>query len=103
MIAGLCTRASADISESDLGGMVGYTIIGTYTVTGWFDKKKDGKKGDSFEGCDYHRVIILDDDKAVVCNGYGYSYSYRPRAVILSDGSSYKMVVSGHAYDVVAP
>lgn len=91
------TSAFADIT-SQLGRFVGYTIIASKTVAGYQDK--NGKKSDSFEGCEYDRVIIFDDNKILTCAGYGYQYSYRPTAIILSNGSSFKMIVGNDVYDM---
>jgi len=99
-LATLCVSASADISESDLADLKGYTILGSWTVTGWYNPNKKGEKGDSFDGCDYDRVLILDDSLSITCNEYSYSYSYRPKAVILGNGSSFKMLLGGHVYNV---
>jgi hypothetical protein len=88
----------ADISESDLADLKGYTILGSWTVTGWQDTGRNGKKGDSFEGCEHDRVIILDDSLTIKCDEYSYSYSYRPKAVILGNGSSFRMLLGGHIY-----
>lgn len=90
--------AKADISEDDLGDLKGFTVLGAWTVTGWQDSGKNGKKGDDFEGCEHDRTIILDDRLQLKCDEYSYSYSYRPKAVILTDGSSFRMLVGGHVY-----
>jgi hypothetical protein len=100
LLAAMCSGAMADISESDLADLKGYTILGSWTVTGWYDPSKDGKKGDSFDGCEYDRVIILDDSLKVTCTEYSYSYSYRPRAIIFGNGTSLKMLLGGHLYSV---
>lgn len=91
------TFAFADVT-SQLGRFVGYTIIASKTIAGYQDK--NGKRADSFEGCDYDRVIIFDDNKFLMCAGYGYLYSYRPTAIILSNGSSFKMIVGNDVYDM---
>lgn len=91
------TSAFADITNQ-LGRLVGYTIVASKAIAGYQDR--DGKKADSFEGCDYDRVIIFDDNKILTCVGYGYQYSYRPTAIILSNGSSFKMVVGNDIYDM---
>lgn len=85
-------------SASDLADFVGYTIAAALTITGWQDE--NGKRGDSFEGCDYGRVIIFDNNRILRCVGYGYQYGYRPRAVILVNGSTFKMVVDSTTYDM---
>ena len=100
MLAGLCVTASADISESDLADLKGYTILGSWNITGWYDDEKNGEKGTSFKGCKRNRVLILDNKFEIKCDEYSYSYAYRPRAIILGDGSSLKMIVEGHIYSV---
>lgn len=87
----------ADISEGDFGDLKGFSVLGTWAVTGWHDDK-GGKKGDSFEGCEMDRVILLDDNLQITCAEYHYSYSYRPKAVILGDGGSLRMLLGGHIY-----
>ncbi|OYY93200.1 MAG: hypothetical protein B7Y41_12815 [Hydrogenophilales bacterium 28-61-23] len=91
------TSAFADLTNQ-LGRLVGYTIIASKTISGYQDK--NGKGADSFEGCDYDRVIIFDDDKILTCEAYGYQYSYRPTAIILSNGPSFKMIVGNDIYDM---
>lgn len=90
------TRADVASALSDLQG---YTVVGTMTITGWVDRS-NGKKGDDFEGCEFDRVIILDDSKVLTCATYSYTYSYRPRAVILVNGSRFKMIVGDRVYDM---
>ena len=80
-----------------LSGYVGYTIITVKTVAKSVDD--DGEQT-SFKGCKYGRIIVFDDGKYVTCSSYGYQYAYRPRAIILSNGSSMVMVVDDHIYQV---
>ncbi len=82
----------------ELSQFVGYTIVASKTIAGYQDK--EGKKKDDFEGCDYGRTIIFDDDKIIHCSSYGYQYAYRPTAIILSNGSTFKMIVEDDIYDV---
>jgi hypothetical protein len=92
------TPARAD-TASQLRRYAGYTIVGTKTIKGWIsgDRKK---KGDAFEGCDFGRIIIFDDDTYLRCNSYDYVYSYRPDAVLLVRGNSFVMLVENDAYDM---
>lgn len=85
-------------ASADLGDFIGYTILAKKTVAAYVDK--DGKREDSFEGCDYGRIIVFEDDTYVRCQSYGYQYAYRPEAVILVNGPSAKMIVEGEKYDV---
>jgi len=89
--------AVADITDQ-LSRFVGYTIIASKTIVGYQDR--DGKKGNSFEGCNYDRVIVFDDNRILTCAGYGYQYAFRPTAIILSNGSSFKMMVGNDVYDM---
>jgi len=84
--------------DFELMNLVGYTIIGNKKITGWYDN--NGKRGDSFEGCDYNRVIVFDNNKVLTCRGYRYHYAYRPTAIILSNGYSFKMIVGDDVYDM---
>lgn len=93
----IATSAFADITN-ELKRFVGYTIIASKTIVGYQDE--NGKKDDSFEGCDFGRVIIFDDDKILTCAEYGYQYAYRPTAVIILKGSSFKMIVGNDVYDM---
>ena len=83
---------------SDMGNYIGYTIAGSKTIIGWHDD--NGKRGDSFEGCDFGRIIIFDDNTTLTCQEYGYQYSYRPTATILYNGSSIKMIVEDESYSM---
>lgn len=90
--------AAAAIPEDMLGSLKGYTILGSYQITGWRDT--DGKKGDAYEGCNYGRVLILNYQSAVTCSGYWYEYAYHPNVVILSNGTSMKMLLNGNVRDI---
>jgi hypothetical protein len=95
--AGLSINAHADFTDK-LSRLVGYSVVLAGTITGFQDSNK--KRNDSFEGCEYGRRIFIDDRYQVTCATYSYSYSYRPSVVILSQGSSFKMVVGDEIYDI---
>lgn len=84
---------------------VGWTIIDSKTIKGFRDKSK---KSDSFEGCDYDRVIYFTDGTTVTCTSYGYQYAYMPTAIILGKAlnyqgknmTMYKMIVENDEYDI---
>lgn len=98
----LCGTATAGVSDSELARLKGYTILGSFTITGWYDPGKGKGVNEAFEGCEHGRVLILDNSIKVVCNEYNYSYAYRPDAIIFAKGSSYKMLVDGDFYDIEA-
>lgn len=103
-----CAAARADMAD-DLSDFVGYTIVDIKTIDSFRDRGKE--KTDGFEGCDHDRTIIFADGTAVVCRTYSYSYSYRPRAVLLGRVTTFagrqlteiKMIVRDRVYDVSAP
>lgn len=82
-----------------LGDLIGYTIVASKTIVGWRDE--NNQTGDSFEGCDYGRIILFEDDKILTCAQYGYEYAYRPEAIILFNGSNFKMIVGNSIYDML--
>lgn len=89
--------ANAGIADK-LGSLNGYTIIDNKTIKGWYDE--DEQEEGAFKGCKFGRVIVFTDNKILKCAQYGYQYSYRPTAVILSNGSQFKMVVDDEIYDM---
>src|SRR5262245_18909396 len=90
------TAASA-WAECSLDQFVGYTLVARKTVAGYI---QDGKRGDSFEGCEFGRIIVFDDNTGVACDTYSYSYSYRPTAYIWASKYSLKLCVGGSTYSV---
>lgn len=90
--------ALADTADT-LADYIGYTIAAKKTVVGWVDEDRE-KKGDSFEGCQYGRVIIFDDRSYLKCAEYGYQYAYRPEAVLLVRSGRIVMIVEDDAYDM---
>jgi hypothetical protein len=85
-------------AECDLSQLVGYKLIAEKTIDGYI---QDGKRGDDFEGCDFDRTIVFDDNTGVLCMTFSYSYSFRPDAYIFASGpGSMKMCVDDELYDV---
>ncbi len=90
----LTTPARADC---DLDDLVGYTLIASKYIVGRIDKSA---RHDDFEGCDFDRIIIFDDNTGVRCMTYSYTYSYHPKAYVFANGPLMKMCVEGLLYDV---
>ena len=82
-----------------LSNLIGYTIVDSKTIKGWYDE--DEREEGAFKGCKNGRVVIFTDNKILKCAQYGYQYAYRPTAVILSNGSQFKMIVEDEVYDMV--
>lgn len=102
----LCSgRASADLAGK-LERLVGYTILASKTIKGWYDdnEREDG----AFKGCRHGRVIVFTDGTGLTCAEYGYMYAYRPTAIILGKRmdvggrsfTDFKMVVEDEVYDM---
>ncbi len=96
----LCLISSATFAglADKLGSLVGYTIIDSKTIKSWYDD--DEREEGAFKGCKHGRVIVFTDNRILKCAQYGYQYAYRPTAVILSNGSQFKMVVDDEIYDM---
>lgn len=97
-VAAAAVPAEASINESDLRGLVGYTLVTSKTIAGYV---KGSDVEDSFEGCEYDRVIAFTDGTGLRCASYNYSYAYRPEAFIFMRGSSVKMIVDGEIYEMM--
>src|SRR5262249_23871181 len=94
---GLCLTFLCPAFGCDLDNMIGWTLIARKTVAGRIDK---GVREDDFEGCDFDRIIVFDDNTGVRCTSYSYTYSYRPTAYIWANGSSLKLWVEDTEFDV---
>lgn len=92
-----CSIAYADLADK-LSRLEGYSIVKTGTVTGW--QNSDGKRGDSYEGCEHGRRLFIDDSFQVTCSEYFYEYAYRPTIVILAKSGRLKMVIGNDVHDV---
>ena len=97
--------ASADLAGK-LERLVGYTILASKTIKGWYDD--DEREDGAFKGCRHGRVIMFTDGTGLTCAEYGYMYAYRPTAIILGKRIEYggrsftdfKMVVEDEVYDM---
>lgn len=96
---GLSSEALA-LRMSDLAKLVGYTIVYSGYVTGYANEDGSSRRDGDFEGCDYGRKIFVDDRYAFTCASYSYSYAYHPKVVVLSNGSSVKLIINDVIYDV---
>ena len=89
--------ACADLAR-ELERLVGFTIIASKTIAGYQDK--NGKLQEGVIGCDFDRVIVFDDNKMLTCAAIGYETAFRPTAIILSDGTKFKMIVGNEIYEM---
>ena len=95
LLASSLTATACDIDASEF---VGWTIIYSGTVTGYYDE--DGQAKDEFEGCEHGRILIVDYNSVITCAEYNYSYAYQPDIIILSNGSRLKACIDDDMYDV---
>lgn len=101
----ISTSVSADLA-SKLERLVGYTILDSKTIKGWYDG--DEREEGAFKGCRHGRVIVFADGTGLTCAEYGYMYAYRPTAIILGKRiefgghsfTDFKMVVEDEVYDM---
>ncbi len=93
----ICVASVTPSLACRLDAMVGWTLIARKTIDARIDK---GVRKDDFEGCDYDRIIVFDDNTGVRCTSYGYSYAYRPTAYIWANSYALKMCVDNNSYDV---
>jgi len=89
--------ASADIMR-ELSRLDGYTITHTGTITGYIDE--DGEEQPSYRGCDYGRVLIVDDKLRVTCKEYDYNYASSPTIIILERWGRAIAVIDEEVYSV---
>lgn len=94
----ISASASADLADK-MEKLVGYTIVASMTIKSWYNESKNEAE-ENFKGCDYGRVIVFTNNKILKCTSYNYQYAYRPTAVILSDGSQFKMIVEDEIYEM---
>lgn len=97
MLLGVCGLARADLANQ-LSELTGYTILGSTTIVARQDENK--AREDGFEGCNYGRKILFNNDRYLTCRSYHYHYAYRPTAVLLGNGSQIKMIVDDDVYDM---
>lgn len=93
----ISTSASADC-DVDVSDFVGWTIAFSGTVTGYVTE--DGGVEASFEGCEYGRKLIVDEEFVVTCEDDQYDYSYRPDIVILSNGYRRMACIEDNIYEL---
>lgn len=96
-LAALPFAANAYLAD-ELADLVGWEVAWSGRITGFQDE--NGKRSDDYEGCEHGRKLILDDRFTVTCTSYHYSYAYNPRAVLLRNGSSMKLVVQDKLFTV---
>ncbi|MGV7212513.1 hypothetical protein [Bradyrhizobium sp. UFLA05-112] len=49
---------------------------------------QDNERKGEFTGCEYDRILVFDDNTAVRCTSYNYTYSYRPDAYVFMNRSN---------------
>jgi hypothetical protein len=89
--------ASADC---DLSQMVGYTLLGVKTITGYI---QDGRRVSGFEGCARDRVLVFDDNTGVRCMDTDVEHADRAKAYLFARSRSDMKLCVGSAFYVVAP
>jgi hypothetical protein len=96
VVVALSTLPNSALALNDwtLSQLKGWTVIETSPVRGTFD------------GCEYDKPIALDNGWVLFCQSYGYSYAYRPTAVVFGKGITansvrqVKALINGELYDM---
>lgn len=84
--------------EVDISDYVGWEIIYSGIVTGYIDG--NSLEEGSFIGCEYGRVLILDNKKTVTCDEYNYAYAYRPDIVIMYNGYRLEACIDDEMFEI---
>jgi len=79
-----------------LDRVIGYTLVAQKTVVA---KIENGKREDGFSGCSWGRILVFEDNTAVRCAEYSYSYAYRPDAFIFARASDIRICIEGDWYE----
>jgi len=79
---------SVDVEE--MTQLSGYKYVGDSTVSG------------AFEGADFDKAVKLDNGMVFLFQTFGYTYTYRPSALIFQYGNSsmYELLIDDEAYSV---
>jgi hypothetical protein len=85
-------------AECNLDLLIGYTLVAVKHISETVDK---GERKDDFEGCDFDKVVVFDDQTGLRCATYLYNYSFLPKAYIFSNARSIKMCVNGELMDMM--
>lgn len=88
--------AFADSTMRALRKLEGYVVAAVTNVDG------------EFQGCDYGRIIKLQNGSTFKCSSYGYTYAYSPDAVVFAKIASFqgkslatiKILVEGELFDM---
>jgi len=84
-------------ARCNLDSVVGYTLVAAKYVAGYIE---NGERKDDFEGCNFDRIIVFDDNTGAKCVGYSYTYAYRPEAYIFILGNNIKACIEDEMYDL---
>ncbi|MDF2233055.1 hypothetical protein P2H44_10880 [Albimonas sp. CAU 1670] len=76
---------------------VGWQIIYRGTLSGTVDPSG---RSETFQGCVPGRILLLDEDRSVVCTGAGLGAGWRPDVVVLSDGRRMVACIADRLYAV---
>ena len=88
------------VSSSDLGGLVGYTIVASTNASG------------ELEGADYDKIVKLHNGMVFEFQTYDYFYAYRPDVIVLAKSfplasgksfTDYKLIIEDEdeVFDVI--
>ncbi|MEM7020656.1 MAG: hypothetical protein AAF512_25350 [Pseudomonadota bacterium] len=75
-----------------------YVITHSGKVSGYMSSNGVPRRG--FIGCDFNRVLILDNGERVMCAKNVYGYAIDPEIVVISDGRTSEACIAGQRYEL---
>jgi hypothetical protein len=97
MVASAFVGITQTWARCDLSRVVGFTLIAKKTVVAYIE---DGKRVDGFNGCNFDRVLVFEDNTGLRCDGYNYAYAYMPDAYLFAASTSIKGCIEDEWYDL---
>lgn len=85
------------LATANLSELIGFTLTQEKTVVGYIEH---GKVEQKYNGCKRGRILIFEDNDAVVCEEYNYQYANKPVGYIFQQGSRMKIVIDDAVMEV---
>jgi hypothetical protein len=97
MVASAFVGTSQTLARCDLSRVVGFTLVAKKTVVAYIE---DGKRVDGFNGCNFDRVLVFEDNTGLRCDEYNYAYAYMPDAYLFATSTRIKGCIDDEWYDL---
>lgn len=97
MVSSTFVGASQTWARCDLGRVVGFTLVAKKTIVAYIEH---GSRVDGFNGCNFDRILVFEDNTGLRCAEYNYAYAYRPDAYLFANSTSIKGCIEDEWYDL---